>query len=127
MDFEATGQAPNVNQTMWTEVLRFYDTFAKAVKPHGIKTTAAVMCTANVTSPSLCKNGLPYFNDSATAEMVSMMRSSAVDRWISMVRKLHAFLAPFYANTINLPRQARDKYEEKLRQNGVFSAGHVRP
>lgn len=84
MDFEATGQAPNVNQTMWMDVLRFYDAFAKAVKPHGIKTTAAVMCTANVTSPSLCKNGLPYFNDSATAEMVSMMRRSAIDRWISM-------------------------------------------
>ena len=69
---------------MWMDVLRFYDAFAKAVKPHGIKTTAAVMCTANVTSPSLCKNGLPYFNDSATAEMVSMMRRSAIDRWISM-------------------------------------------
>ncbi len=73
-----------MNQTMWMDVLRFYDAFAKAVKPHGIKTTAAVMCTANVTSPSLCKNGLPYFNDSATAEMVSMMRRSAIDRWISM-------------------------------------------
>ena len=84
MDFEATGQAPNVNQTEWLEVLRFYDAFARALKPHGIKTTADVMCTANVTSPSLCKNGLPYFNDSATAEMASMMRSSAVDRWVSM-------------------------------------------
>ena len=73
-----------MNQTMWMDVLRFYDAFAKAVKPHGIKTTAAVMCTANVTSPSLCKNGLPYFNDSATPGMVSMMRSSAVERWISM-------------------------------------------
>ena len=109
---------------MWTEVLRFYDTFAKAVKPHGIKTTAAVMCTANVTSPSLCKNGLPYFNDSATAEMVSMMRSSAVDRWISMVRENARLLgAPFYANTINLPRQARDRYEEKLRQKAFFLQG----
>jgi hypothetical protein len=110
LDFEATGQAPNVNQTMWTEVLRFYDTFAKAVKPHGIKTTAAVMCTANVTSPSLCKNGLPYFNDSATAEMVSMMRRSAVDRWISMVRKMHAFLGHHFMLT-------RSIYQDRLGTN----------
>ena len=95
---------------MWTEVLRFYDTFAKAVKPHGIKTTAAVMCTANVTSPSLCKNGLPYFNDSATAEMVSMMRSSAVDRWISMVRKMHAFLGHHFMLT-------RSIYQDRLGTN----------
>jgi len=84
LDFEATGQAPNVNHSFWLETLQFYDMFARELHKHGVKTTVDVMCAANVTSPFLCKNGLPFFNESSSSAEVDAMRSSAVDRFVSM-------------------------------------------
>jgi hypothetical protein len=42
--------------------------------------------------------------------MVSMMRRSAVDRWISMVRKTHAFLGHHFMLT-------RSIYQDRLGTN----------
>merc|ERR1712159_363407 len=47
-------------------------------------TSVDIMCAANVTSPVLCQNGLPFYNHSSSKAEVAAMRSSAVDRFISM-------------------------------------------
>ena len=84
IDFEATGEAPNRNDTFWQQTLRFTDYFSKQHLVHGIKTSVAIMCTPNVTAPGLCQNGLPFFNNSASEEDIRLMQSSSVQRFVSM-------------------------------------------
>jgi len=62
-------KAPNLNHSFWMDTLKFCDKFSEALHVHGVQTSVDIMCNANVTSPVLCQNGLPYFNNSATTEV----------------------------------------------------------
>ena len=81
VDFEAPTEAPNLNKTFWMDTLTWADSFAKK---SSVPVSLDAMCTANVSTASLCGNFGPKYNASATAAMVAQMKESRVQRFVSM-------------------------------------------